>query len=264
VTSRTLLALFDSVYLAALSTWLGSCVFFAFALVPILFKTVRADPAGGFARAVFPRFYLWGAMSGAIALPAFVAGPLCYHEYRGIMVGVQALAIIFGILIMLYGGNSLTPAIIRARDGGLPNVERLLRRAVLANVGVIVVNLMLLVAFATRHAPRTSGIIEMTPEQRARYDTAINRVIEDAEAKYGIRPARAPEPGGSSSPDALVDEGTVKEIESYFANKQKRDADRASRRGSSLREPHRGTATEAPPSSRSPASLDQPAGPGEP
>ena len=40
-----------------------------------------------------------------------MAGPLCFHEYRGAIVGVQALAIIFAILLMLYGGNSLTPAI---------------------------------------------------------------------------------------------------------------------------------------------------------
>ena len=55
----------------------------------------------------------------AVALPAYVAGPLCYHEYRGPMVGVQALAIIASILIMLYGGNSLTPAINRSLDVGL-------------------------------------------------------------------------------------------------------------------------------------------------
>ena len=32
------------------------------------------------------------------------------------MVAVQALAIIFGILLMLYGANSLTPAIGKASD----------------------------------------------------------------------------------------------------------------------------------------------------
>ena len=73
---------------------------------------------GKFVRVLFPRYYLWGAISGAVALPAFVAGPLCYQEYRGPMVGVQALAMIGGILAMFYGGNSLTPAINRARDAG--------------------------------------------------------------------------------------------------------------------------------------------------
>ena len=69
------------------------------------------ESASKLVRAIFPRYYLGGAISGAVALPAFVAGPLCYREYRGAMVGVQALAIIFGILLMLYGANSLTPAI---------------------------------------------------------------------------------------------------------------------------------------------------------
>ena len=34
------------------------------------------------------------------------------------MVGVQAMVILAGILCMLYGGNSLTPAINQARDAG--------------------------------------------------------------------------------------------------------------------------------------------------
>ena len=35
----------------------------------------------------------------------------------------------------------------------------------------------------------------MTPAERVRYDAAINRVIQDVEAKYGMRPPRVPEPG---------------------------------------------------------------------
>ena len=37
-----------------------------------------------------------------------------------------------------------------------------------------------------RPAPTTSGIVELTPRERARYDAAVNRVIEDVEIKYGI------------------------------------------------------------------------------
>ena len=117
-------------------------------------------------------------------------------------------------------GNSLTPAINQASDGGPADherLERLHRRAVRLNVVVIVVGLLLLVGFATRPAPRTSGIIEMTPAERVRYDAAINRVIHDVEAKYGFRPARVPEPGETPVPDPLIDEGTVQEIESYYA-----------------------------------------------
>ena len=37
--------------------------------------------------------------------------------------------------------------------------------------------------------------MEMTPQERARYDAALNRVIEDVEAKYGLRPRRPLGPG---------------------------------------------------------------------
>ena len=156
MTSRYLLAVFDSVYVIALATWVGSSLFFSLGMAPIIFKVLGVETGGKLVRAVFPRYYLWGAVSGAVALPAFVAGPLCYHEYRGTMVGVQALAIISGILIMLYGGNSLTPAINQARDGGPSSherFERLHRRAVRLNVIVMVLGLLLLVGFATRPAP---------------------------------------------------------------------------------------------------------------
>ena len=138
----------------------------------------QSEPALALVRAVYPRYYSGGAISGAVALASFVAGPLCYHEYRGAMVGVQALAIICVILLMLYGGNALTPAICTGgRDGALnpAQLERLQRRAVGLNVLVLLVGLSLLVAHAARPAPTTSGIIELTPQERARYDAAVNQ-----------------------------------------------------------------------------------------
>ena len=112
LTARHLLTLFDSVYLAAHRPH-GSAARSSSrsGLAPILFKTVGTEPALALVRAVYPRYYVGGAISGAVALASFVAGPLCYQEYRGAMVGVQAVAIIFVILLMFYGGNSLTPAI---------------------------------------------------------------------------------------------------------------------------------------------------------
>jgi uncharacterized membrane protein len=268
VTSRYLLAVFDSVYVIALAVWIGSSLFFWFGIEPTIFKVLGGETGGKFIRVVFPRYYLWGAIAGAVALPAYVAGPLCYHEYRGTMVGVQALAIISGILIMLYGENSLTPAINQARDGGpagRDRLERLLRRAVGLNVVVTVVGLSLLVAFATRPAPRTSGIIEVAPGERARYDAAINRLIEDVEAKYGMRPPRVPEPGETELAEPLIDPATAKEIESYYAHKRQRDQDRASRRRAAAPQSRPGTPIKpTPPPSRSMRQPDPPASSGEP
>ncbi len=234
MTARYLLAVFDSVYVIALASWIGSTLFFTFALTPIIFKVLGDENAGKLFHALLPRYYLWGAISGAAALPAFVAGPLCYREYRGAMVGVQALAMIGGILIMLYGGNSLARAIDVARDGNPASrerIRRLQRRARRLNAVVMAVGFGLLVAFATRPRPQTSGIIEMSPAERFRYDAAITRVMQDVEARYGLGPPRAGGPSDASASEPKIDAETVKEIESYYASKRLRDQARAGRAG---------------------------------
>jgi uncharacterized membrane protein len=230
LTARHLLTLFDSVYLAALAVWIGGAIFFTFALGPSLFKVVGTESTRALIQAVYPRYYSGGAISGAVALASFVAGPLCFQEYRRAMVGVQALAIICMTLLMLYGGNALTPAISTGgRDGALnaAQLEHLRRREVGVNVLVLLVGLSLLVAYVARPAPTTSGIIELTPRERARYDAAVGRAIEDAEIKYGFRPPRAKGSGEIAAPDPLLDEETVRELESYYAKKRLRDQARA-------------------------------------
>ena len=171
MTTRHLLALFDSVYVLAMAAMVGSIVFFSFVVAPIIFRVLGAESGGRFVRALFPRYYLWGAIAGAIALPAFVAGPLCFPEYRGIGVGIQAAVLLGCTLIMLYGGNSLVPQINRARDAGSSAHDRFVRlhrRSVVLNLAVVVGGVMLLIAFACRPAPRTEGIIELSPVERAR------------------------------------------------------------------------------------------------
>ncbi len=230
LTARHLLTLFDSVYLAALAVWIGGAICFTFVLGPGLFKAVGAESARALVRVVYPRYYSGGAISGAVALASFVAGPLCFQEYRRAMVGVQALAIICVTLLMLYGGNSLTPAICTGGRDGASNaaqIEHLRRWEVGLNVLVLFVGLSLLVGHVARPAPTTSGIIELTPRERAPYDAAISKAIEDAEIKYGFRP---PRPKGSdeiAAPDPLIDDETVRELESYYAEKRLRDQARA-------------------------------------
>jgi hypothetical protein len=182
---------FDSVYLVALTAWVGSILFFSFAVAPVIFKVLGAEAGGRFVRALFPRYYLWGAISGAVALPATVAVPLCYPELRGPWVGVRALVIIAGILTMLYAGNSLTPAINAARDAGPAGRERfdrLHRRSVRLNALVLLMGLSLLVAFAARPAPRTAGIVEPSPADRAGAPARSPRGAP-------VAPARPADPG---------------------------------------------------------------------
>ena len=97
----------------ALSAWMGSIMFFSFVVVPTIFSVLGPEAGSRFVRALLPRYYMWGAIAGAVALPACVAAPLCFPEYRGTGVGIQAMVILTCTLIMLYAGNSLTPAIER-------------------------------------------------------------------------------------------------------------------------------------------------------
>ena len=165
-----LMILFDSVYLIAMASWVGSILFFSFAVAPIIFKSLGVETGGRFVRALFPLYYMWGAISGAVALPCVVQVALSFPEYRGPWVGVQALAIMIGVLVMLYAGNSLTPAINAARDAGPSGdllFQRLHLRSVRLNVIVLVIGIGLLIAFAARPKPKTQGIVELTPIERA-------------------------------------------------------------------------------------------------
>lgn len=187
MTARTLLVVFDSVYLIALAAWVGSILFFSFGVAPIIFKVLGADAGAEFVRALFPRYYLWGSIAGAVALPAAIAVPLAFPELRGPGVGVQAMTILAGTLIMLYAGNSLTPAINAPRDAGPAAKERfdqLHRRSVRLNGVALLLGLALLVGFAARPSPSTAGIVEPSP---------VERTLRELER---LRPLpNSPEPG---------------------------------------------------------------------
>src|SRR6185312_7701854 len=98
MTAPILLAIFDSVYLIALTAWVGSILFFSFAVAPIIFRVLGAESGGKFVRALFPRYYLWGVICCAVALPALICGALSFPELRGQMIGVQAALIVTSLL----------------------------------------------------------------------------------------------------------------------------------------------------------------------
>jgi uncharacterized membrane protein len=230
VTARFLLGLFDSVYVIALTAWVGSVLFFSFGVAPVIFKVLGAEAGGRFVRALFPRYYLWGAIAGAVALPAYLGVPLSFPEYRGPRVAVEALAIVAGTLIMLYGANSLVPAINAARDAGPAGharFDRLHRRSVRLNALVMGLGLALLVNFALRPRPRTSGIVEMTPLERARYDARIERAMREIES------GRRPTPEAAGSERFPIDEATIKELNDLYDQRRRREADRKRSRGTS-------------------------------
>ena len=194
VSARFLMVFFDAVYLVALSAWVGSILFFSFAVAPLIFNVRGGADAGRLARVLLPRFYTWGAIAGAIALPAFVAVPLSFPEYRGPAIAASAFIILGCILIMLYGANSLTPELTAATDAGpgaTGRLRRLQRRSTFLNATVLLAGIGLLIAHANRPAPHTAGIRQLSPEEMARVDSELAPIIEQIEIKYGFRPGPA-------------------------------------------------------------------------
>jgi hypothetical protein len=221
-----LLAFFDAAYLLALTAWVGSILFLTFGIAPVIFPVLGAEAGARFVRALFPRYYAWGATCGAIALPAYIGVPLAYPEYRGPIVAVEALAILACLLIMLYAGNSLTPAINAARDAGPAEharFERLHRRSVRLNGLVLVIGLALLIAHATRPAPRTSGIQEMTPKERARYEAQIGAILADIDQRQRRAGPQTPSTGSSGTEAArfTIDEATIRELVRIYGKRQR-------------------------------------------
>ena len=202
MSAHFLLGVFDSIYLLALAAWTGEILFLSFGVAPVIFSTLGTEAGGRFVRVLFPRYYAWGATAGAIALPALVAGPLCYPEFRGPRIGLQAMLILAAILLTFYAGNSLTPAINAARDegpSGDARFRRLHARSVVLNLVVLAIGVGLLVAFATRPAPQTTGIVEPSPVERARLEDAAVRRAESAR-EQGEAAAPAGTPSGLAAP----------------------------------------------------------------
>lgn len=189
-----LLRLLDSLYLVAVGTWLGSLGFAECAVIPMIHRV--CDPVRGRAleREVGARCGLWGAICGAIALPALVCGTLAVPEMRGPGVGVKAIGIVGGILAMLSIAQVIGQRCVRADTSkdDRPSSERVggLRVVVSGLVGTLLVGL--LVAHAFRSGPRSQGIVELDPKER------YLRIRERA-TKAESLPAASSVSGGSES-----------------------------------------------------------------
>ncbi len=92
------------IYLLSLVVWIGSIIFFSFFAAPAIFKTLEREKAGEVVGVIFPRYYLIGYISGAIALAILLINSqaftdpkivltfvmLCCSAFAGQVVGPKA------------------------------------------------------------------------------------------------------------------------------------------------------------------------------
>jgi hypothetical protein len=145
-------------YWLALGLYVGKITFFSFFVAPLVARQFAPGDFGRFVRAMFPRYYLLGAITtGAATLAAFMLGLPTWVSL--------GCALLF--TLELFCREFLTPLINRLRDqrDALPELEReesaVGRRwagkhklSVQLNAGALVLALVLLAASAAHFAPR--------------------------------------------------------------------------------------------------------------
>jgi len=122
---------------------LGSMVFFAMVVAPTAFKALDKNQAGSYLRAVFPNFFLWGAVLSLIIL-----GVCLLHSPKG------SVLMAFVLAGFVYSRQWLTPKINAARDllneSDSPQYkarfDALHRQSVIINVAQMVVLIALIIA----------------------------------------------------------------------------------------------------------------------
>ena len=55
-------------YLVTLAVWIGSIVFFSFAVAPTVFKTLKPEDAAALIRRIFSKYYLIGIICAAVSI----------------------------------------------------------------------------------------------------------------------------------------------------------------------------------------------------
>jgi uncharacterized membrane protein len=153
------------VHLLALGLWVGSVVFFSFIVAPTLFGTLGRETAGRAVSAIFPRYYAFGGICGAVTL---LSGLLlgATHAAWGRILVIEILLVAAMTGIVVYSGGVLLPQAARARatlgeppgtpehDEARARFDALHRRSVLLNGTVLLLGIAAFALAAVQRTPR--------------------------------------------------------------------------------------------------------------
>ena len=132
---------FSALLICLVGALIGSMFFFAIVVAPTVFKSLPAEYAGTFLRALFPHYYLWGLII------ALVIALLAINTYPLVSVACSLVAMLF-----VYSRQILMPKINKLRDAQLQgdtgagrHFKQLHRWSVLINAGQVLVLLVIAV-----------------------------------------------------------------------------------------------------------------------
>jgi uncharacterized membrane protein len=95
--------------------WMGAIIFFSFFVAPAAFRELEPEHAGRFIRTLFPRYYLFGAVCGALALVS--GGGLIGLRYWPWKTGGTVLALLAGMVVLvLWARHRLLPRMNSLRE----------------------------------------------------------------------------------------------------------------------------------------------------
>jgi len=141
----------------AVVLWLGVMGFFAFVVAPAAFTVLDREAAGRFVGAVFPRYYLVGAVLGACALVALIAQGLRgrHGDWLGgaLLLGMLALTL-YAWLAVLPAAQAAKQAMRQASSAGggveALSFSRLHRLSTILNGAVMLAGLAFVVLDVAR------------------------------------------------------------------------------------------------------------------
>ncbi len=132
-----------TLFILACGSWTGAILFHSAVVAPLTFKHLPADLAGVFLRALFPRFFIFGLVCGAIMLAATVAMTISGDSVGRLLTGTLVMLLLEAISL------AMVPAINRARDEGRKQAfGRLHGASVLLTLAILAIGIALLVAVA--------------------------------------------------------------------------------------------------------------------
>ncbi len=155
---------FQFLLLLALSLWVGSIAFFSAVVAPGIFAALDRPAAGSLLAQLFPRYYQAGALCGAVALAVLLLLFLFDSGSRALRF-LQLVLVLIMLGGTLYAGWWLQPRIHQLRgeriSGPSPEqredaqrrFQKLHRRSVQLNFGVLVLGVVGLGTLAVRRKP---------------------------------------------------------------------------------------------------------------